>query len=31
VRTQEVARILEKAGEPVRRGFAAYTSALVDR
>ena len=31
VRTQEVARILEKAGEPVRRGFAAYTSVLLDR
>lgn len=31
VRTQEVARALEKAGEPVRRGFAAYASVLLDK
>jgi hypothetical protein len=31
VRTQEVARLLDNAGEPVRRGFAAYASVLQDR
>jgi hypothetical protein len=31
VRTQEVQRALAPAAEPVRRGFAAYAAALVDR